>query len=86
MNNEPHVLKLVPIDSKVFFWLLKSAAKHHWYACIKGLVFSLIITARYVTRLRMLHSRSWAAEMYGCLRNTQVLNMATSASKRKSVL
>ena len=30
--------------------------------------------ARYVTRLRMLHSRSWAAEMYGCLRNTQVLN------------
>ena len=42
--------------------------------------------ARYVTRLRMLHSWSWAAEMYGCLRNTQVLNMATSASKRKSVL
>ena len=45
-----------------------------------------IIFARYVTRLRMLHSWSWAAEMYGCLRNTQVLNMATSASKRKSVL
>ena len=49
-------------------------------------IFFIIIIARYVTRLRMLHSRSWAAEMYGCLRNTQVLNMATSASKRKSVL
>ena len=51
MNNEPHVLKLVPIDSKVFFWLLKSAAKHHWYASIKGLVFSLIITSDHPSRL-----------------------------------
>ena len=53
MNNEPHVLKLVPIDSKVFFWLLKSAAKHHWYASIKGLVFSLIITSDHPSRLSL---------------------------------
>ena len=53
MNNEPHALKLVPIDSKVFFWLLKSAAKHHWYASIKGLVFSLIITSDHPSRLSL---------------------------------
>ena len=46
---------------------------------------SVLIIARYVTRLRMLHSWSWAAEMYGCLRNTQVLNNQAQAKSPLAV-